>query len=63
MIDFEFACRDDCLEHMIPSDLRQSVSERDQLSKLIIQYRTAPNTVVGRDVDKVLSTFKGINLT
>jgi hypothetical protein len=21
-IDFEFACRDDCLDHMVPSDLR-----------------------------------------
>ncbi|HET8790988.1 MAG TPA: hypothetical protein VFM75_07225 [Modicisalibacter sp.] len=30
-INFEFACRDDCLDRMVPSDLRRIVSERDQL--------------------------------
>jgi len=28
-IDFAFACRDDCLERMVPSDLRMLVGERD----------------------------------
>jgi hypothetical protein len=28
-ITFEFACRDDCLDAMVPSDLRKVVSERD----------------------------------
>lgn len=30
-ITFDFACRDDCLNHMVPSDLRKIVSERDAL--------------------------------
>lgn len=29
-IDFDFACQDNCLDHMVPSDLRQLVSERDR---------------------------------
>ena len=28
-ITFEFAVRDDCLDKMVPSDLRQLVAERD----------------------------------
>lgn len=30
-ITFNFACRDDCLESMVPSDLRKLVAERDSL--------------------------------
>lgn len=30
-ITFEFATQDDCLERMVPSDLRQLVAERDDL--------------------------------
>lgn len=30
-ITFEFACMDDCLDKMVPSDLRQLVAERDRL--------------------------------
>ncbi len=30
-ITFDFACQDDCLDKMVPSDLRQVVSEREQL--------------------------------
>ena len=30
-IDFAFACRDDCLDRMVPSDLRALVKERDAL--------------------------------
>lgn len=30
-ITFEFATRDDCLDKMVPSDLRQLVSDRDAL--------------------------------
>ena len=32
-IDFEFACRDDCLSKMVPSDLRMLVCERDDAVK------------------------------
>ena len=32
-ITFEFACRDDCLGKMVPSDLRQVVAERDRLKR------------------------------
>lgn len=30
-ITFEFACRDDCLDKLVPSDIRQLVAERDRL--------------------------------
>jgi hypothetical protein len=30
-ITFEFACMDDCLNRMVPSDLRKLVAERDNL--------------------------------
>jgi hypothetical protein len=30
-ITFEFACQDDCLNKMVPSDLRGLVCERDEL--------------------------------
>ena len=30
-ITFEFACLDDCLDKMVPSDLREVVAERDRL--------------------------------
>jgi len=30
-IDFDFATRDDCLQQMVPSDLRRIVKERDRL--------------------------------
>ena len=30
-ITYEFACRDDCLDNMVPSDLRALVVERDKL--------------------------------
>ena len=32
-ITFDFACRDDCLDGMVPSDLRVLVSQRDKLFK------------------------------
>ena len=32
-IDFEFATQDDCLQRMVPSDLRAIISERDWLRK------------------------------
>jgi len=34
-ITFDFACRDDCLDKMVPSDLRELVSERDRLLEII----------------------------
>lgn len=36
-IDFEFATRDDCLDRMVPSDLRALVSERDRLQAEVEQ--------------------------
>lgn len=30
-LTFEFACRDDCLNRMVPSDLRSIIAQRDQL--------------------------------
>ena len=30
IIDFDFACRDDCLDKMVPSDLRQIIGQRDR---------------------------------
>ena len=30
-IDFEFATQDDCLQKMVPSDLRAIINERDHL--------------------------------
>lgn len=30
-IDYGFACQDDCLDKMVPSDLRKLVAERDEL--------------------------------
>lgn len=34
-ITFEFACQDDCLDKMVPSDLRKLVAERDALLEAI----------------------------
>ena len=31
-LDFEFACDDDCLDRIVPSDLRGLIAERDRLS-------------------------------
>ena len=36
-ITFEFATHDDCLDKMVPSDLRVLVRERDELRKLLIE--------------------------
>jgi len=36
-IDFNFACRDDCLDKMVPSDLRVLVAERDYLKGLAVR--------------------------
>lgn len=34
-ITFGFACRDDCLDQLVPSDLRQLVAERDELQRVL----------------------------
>jgi hypothetical protein len=34
-IDFNFATKDDCLDKMVPSDLRQLVRERDKLREML----------------------------
>ena len=47
-ITFEFACRDDCLDKMVPSDLRALVSERDVLRE---QYRLA-RALIAEEADR-----------
>lgn len=34
-VTFDFACRDDCLDLMVPSDLRTLVRQRDRLADLL----------------------------
>ncbi len=36
-VTFEFATHDDCLDKMVPSDLRDLVAERDELRSLLIE--------------------------
>lgn len=45
-ITFEFACRDDCLDNIAPSDLRNLVSERDRLKARITALEAALNAIV-----------------
>ena len=40
-ITYDFACRDDCLDTMVPSDLRKLVSERDAAKDEIARLREA----------------------
>jgi hypothetical protein len=39
-ITFEFACQDDCLDKMVPSDLRQVVAARDRYKALLEECHT-----------------------
>lgn len=39
-INFDFACRDDCLDKIVPSDLRLIVAERDRLRLLLSECLT-----------------------
>lgn len=48
-ITFEFACQDDCLDKMVPSDLRKIVRERDELRAERDQLK-ADNTVLSEAV-------------
>lgn len=41
MVTFEFACRDDCLNRMVPSDLRALVAERDRLRAELAEAKEA----------------------
>ena len=50
-ITFEFACRDDCLGKMVPSDLRQVVAERDRLRERNEALEAAATDVVECGVD------------
>lgn len=43
-IDFDFATRDDCLDKMVPSDLRQLVRERDEAVTESAQHKTRSET-------------------
>jgi len=56
-ITFEFAVRDDCLDKMVPSDLRQVVAERDhalaeveRLKGHLLQFGVCLHC--GDDIDK-----------
>jgi len=40
-ITFEFAVRDDCLDKMVPSDLRQVVAERDHALAEVERWKGA----------------------
>ena len=40
-VTFEFATQDDCLDKMIPSDLRQLVAERDELQAKYNDLKTS----------------------
>jgi len=44
-ITFEFACRDDCLDKMVPSDLRQLVAERDSLRARLAEIESWKDAV------------------
>ena len=46
-IDFAFACRDDCLDLMVPSDLRILVAERDRLKDEIERLRNHIKSIAG----------------
>ncbi|MBU0538886.1 MAG: hypothetical protein KKF24_13395 [Gammaproteobacteria bacterium] len=45
-ITFEFATQDDCLDRMVPSELRQLVAERDQLRQ---QLASAHESIEARN--------------
>lgn len=38
-ITFDFATRDDCLDQMVPSDLRKLITERDQAKEEVVKLR------------------------
>lgn len=40
-VTFDFACRDDCLDRMVPSDLRALVAERDRLRAELAKAKEA----------------------
>jgi len=44
-ITFEFATRDDCLDRMVPSDLRMLVSKRDSQAAMLKDFRDASNSI------------------
>jgi hypothetical protein len=46
-LTMEFARRDDCLDRMVPSDLRRLIGERDDLAAENQRLREALRTVVG----------------
>ena len=50
-ITFEFATHDDCLDKMVPSDLRQLVAERDRLLEAI---ESVANYKYNRDSDEAM---------
>lgn len=53
-ISFEFACRDDCLAQMLPSDLRRLVAERDAAEKNEIRHEETISKL-GRENARLVS--------
>lgn len=57
-ITFEFACQDDCLDKMVPSDLRKIVRERDELraerDALAAKVQTVTDAFLCGDEDDVM---------
>ena len=44
-ITFEFATQDDCLDRMVPSDLRVLVAQRDRLQARVAAQQSALNSI------------------
>jgi len=44
-ITFEFATQDDCLDRMVPSDLRVLVAQRDRLQAQVAAQQSALNSI------------------
>jgi len=49
-ITFDFACQDDCLDQMAPSDLRLLILERDRAQAELADAREVLRTYVGQTV-------------
>lgn len=64
-IDFEFARRDDCLDRMVPSDLRRIVSERDHLrgqARYLVRCLEEEHSKVEAELRREISNFTARSL-
>lgn len=60
-ITFDFACQDDCLDRMVPSDLRALIRERDDLrAQLEAAEKRATEAERERDQWKTATGLTGI---